>query len=103
GKITGLAAFGNPNIERLGLQNLIHYNNKKHRFISKGVATHHKNLLGKSPYFGPLISKFSKEDLAAVTQEIFEKVVIEFVKDAYELAKQKGYHFNKICLAGGCF
>ena len=103
GKITGLAAFGNPDIKKIGLENLIKYNKKKHRFISKGIALHHKDLLGKSPYFGPLLDKVSKEDLAAVTQEIFEKEVLEFVKDAYEVAQTKGYKFNKICLAGGCF
>lgn len=103
GKITGLAAFGNPDIKKIGLENLIKYNKNKHRFISKGIALHHKDLLGKSPYFGPLLDKVSKEDLAAVTQEIFEKEVLAFVKDAYEVAQTKGYKFNKICLAGGCF
>src|SRR5690606_15049738 len=47
GKITGLAAFGNPDAKKIGLENLIKYNKNKHRFISKQIAEHHKNLLGK--------------------------------------------------------
>lgn len=103
GKITGLAAFGNPDIARLGLQDLMKYDIKKHRFISKGVAEHHNNLQSKSKYFFPLLGKFSKEDLAAVTQQIFENEVLKFVMDAHKMAKEKGYSFSKICLSGGCF
>lgn len=103
GKITGLAAFGNPDIKRVGLEHLLKYDKTKHRFISKEIANHHKNLKEKSNYFYPLLQKFSKEDLAAVTQQIFENEVLAFISDAYELAKKKGYAFNKICLAGGCF
>jgi carbamoyltransferase len=103
GKITGLAAFGNPDIKRLGLENLIKYDDKKHRFISKGVAEHHKDLLGKSNYFYPLLTKFPREDLAAVTQQIFENEVLKFVTDAYNMAKANGHSISKICLSGGCF
>ncbi|MGZ3943153.1 MAG: carbamoyltransferase N-terminal domain-containing protein, partial [Bacteroidia bacterium] len=103
GKVTGLAAFGNPDIKRLGLENLLRYNTKKHRFISKEIAGHHKDLKGKSNYFYPLLQKFPKEDLAAVTQQIFENEVLAFISDAYETAKKKGHTFTKICLAGGCF
>jgi len=103
GKITGLAAFGNPDIKRVGLDNLLTYNPKKHRFVSAKIANHHNNLSDKSDYFYPLLNKFSKEDLAAVTQQIFENEIVKFVKDALEIAKAKGYQPKNICLAGGCF
>jgi carbamoyltransferase len=103
GKITGLAAYGNPDVKRVGLENLIRYDKSKHRFISKSIAAHHRNLLGKSSYFYPLLEKYSKEDIAAVTQQIFENVVLEMVKDAYEVARSKGHQVDKICLSGGCF
>lgn len=103
GKITGLAAFGNPDLKRLGLENLLKYDNKKHRFISKRVANHHKQLKERSDYFYPLLEKFTREDLAAATQKIFEDEVVKFIEDAFALAKQKGFSLNKICLAGGCF
>jgi carbamoyltransferase len=103
GKITGLAAFGNPDYKRLGLENLIRYDSKKHRFISKQIAKHHVDLQSKSEYFFPLLQKYSKEDLAASTQAIFEDVIIEFIKDAVTVANKKGYKTANICLAGGCF
>lgn len=103
GKITGLAAYGNPDTKRLGLDDLIKYNTRKHRFISKEVAAHHKNLQEKSNYFFPLLGKFSKEDLAAGLQHLFEREIIAFVEDAVKVAKKRGYKFDSICLAGGCF
>lgn len=103
GKITGLAAFGNPDYKRLGLENLIRYDAQKHRFISKQIAEHHKDLNSKSTYFFPLLEKYGKEDLAACTQAIFENVILDFVKDAHALALRKGFQPKNICLAGGCF
>ncbi len=103
GKITGLAAFGNPDIRRLKLENLLKYDKRKHRFISKEVAEHHKVLLEKSKYFYPLLNKFSKEDIAAVMQQIFENEVLKFISDAFDISKKKGFYLDKICLAGGCF
>lgn len=103
GKITGLAAFGNPDPKRLGLENLLKYDSTKHRFISKKIANHHKALKERSDYFYPLLAKHTKEDLAAVTQKIFEDEVVKYIEDAFKVAKQKGYTLNKICLAGGCF
>lgn len=103
GKITGLAAYGNPDYKSLGLQNLIHYNSNKHRFISKEIAAHNIDLNAKSTYFFPLIEKNGKENVAACTQAIFEKVIIDFVKDAVLVAAKKGYNSRNICLAGGCF
>lgn len=103
GKITGLAAYGNPDVKRLGLENLMSYDTKKHRFISKSVAKHHKDLISKSEYFYPLLQKFPKEDLAAVCQQIFEDEVLKFIADVHDIAKAKGSNLTKICLAGGCF
>ena len=103
GKITGLAAYGNPDKKRLGLENLMNYDKKKKHFVSAKVANHHKNLIAKSDYFFPLLEKFPKEDLAAVTQSIFEEELLYFIHDAVAVAKEKGYHFENLCLAGGCF
>jgi carbamoyltransferase len=103
GKITGLAAYGNPDPKPLGLDDLIRYDRKKHRFISKEVAAHHKNIKENSAYFHPLIEKHGREDLAAVLQFLFEREIMNFVDDAYNVAKEKGYDVDYICLAGGCF
>ena len=103
GKITGLAAYGNPDPKRLGLDDLIRYDNKKHRFVSKQVAAHHKDIQEKSAYFHPLLEKFPREDLAAALQFLFEREIINFINDAVKVAGEKGYDFDTICLAGGCF
>lgn len=103
GKITGLAAYGNPDLERLGIEDLIVYDTKKHRFISKAIAEHHKDLQTKSKYFAPLLEKFSREDVSAGVQKLFEKVICEFIVDAVNVAIKKGFTPQNICLAGGCF
>lgn len=103
GKITGLAAYGNPDPKRLGLDDLIKYDSTKHRFISKQVAAHHKDILSKSSYFYPLLEKYPREDLAAALQFLFEREIVNYINDAVEVAKEKGYDFENICLAGGCF
>lgn len=103
GKITGLAAYGNPDFNRLGLSDLIKYDVRKHRFISKKIADHHKNLKSRSKYFGNLFEKFPREDIAAATQAIFEVKIIEFIKDAFNVLKKKNISTKNICLAGGCF
>lgn len=103
GKITGLAAYGNPDLKKMGLDDLIKYNSEKHRFISRKIAKHHRNLNGISNYFGPLLTKFSKEDLAAAAQVLLERETLKYVEDAISVAKKKGYNFTKVCLAGGCF
>lgn len=103
GKITGLAAYGDPDLKEMGLDNLIRYNKKKHRFISKKVAAHSRDLYKNSDYFAPLLEKFGKENLAAAAQILLERETLEFVRDAYATAKKMGYDVNDICLAGGVF
>lgn len=103
GKITGLASYGNDDLKRLGLQDLLKYNAKKKRFVSKKVAAHHRNLNAKSDFFYPLLEEFGREDLAAAAQKILEIEVLAFVQDAFKVAKSKGYDLNKVCLAGGVF
>ena len=103
GKITGLAAYGSASLEQLEIEDLIVYDKRKHRFISKAVADHHKDLQTNSKYFTPLLKKFSKEDVSGGVQLLFEKVICDFVTDAVEVAKKKGFSSRHICLAGGCF
>ena len=105
GKITGLAAYGNDDLERLGLDDLLSYVPNKKRFVSKRVAEHHKNadLSEKSKFFYPLLEKFGREDLAAAAQKILEIEVVRFVQNALEAAINKGHQVDKVCLAGGVF
>jgi len=105
GKITGLAAYGNNDLIRLGLDNLLKFDPKKRRFVSKSIAEHHKNkdLSEKSKFFYPLLEEYGREDLAAAAQKILEIEVVRFVQTGLDLAKKKGYNIDKVCLAGGVF
>lgn len=103
GKITGLAAYGTPDIEGMGLQNLIRYDRKKHRFISRAVAAHHADLNTKSTYLYPLLETHSREAVSATVQAIFENVTLDFIEDAVHESARHGFRSRNICLAGGCF
>ncbi len=104
GKITGLAAFGKKKAKDIGLENLIKYSHKKKRFVSKLIASHHNDLSAKSPYFGPKLDNGeSHEDLAGISQELFESSILDFISATINDLKAQGRAFNKICLAGGGF
>lgn len=104
GKITGLAAFGKKTAKELKMEGLIKYNAKKKRFISKQIAKHHTNLNTKSPYFAPSLDNGeSRENLAGVTQELFETSILDFIRTSLEDLKNKGVNYDNVCLAGGCF
>ncbi|MCI5058661.1 MAG: hypothetical protein MRY83_21295 [Flavobacteriales bacterium] len=105
GKITGLAAYGNSDLKRLGLENLISFDSGKKRFISKEIARHHlnKDLSANSKFFYPLLSDFPREDLAGAVQKILENCVVQLVKSGLKEASKRGIKLNKVCLAGGVF
>ena len=103
GKITGLAAYGNPDINKLGLEKLLKFDSKKNRFISKSIAAHHKALLEKSNYFFPKLDEFSREDLAAGMQNIFETEILEWISHNVKELEKQNKKIEKVCLAGGCF
>lgn len=103
GKLTGLAAYGNDDTKRLGIDDIVKYNPKKKRFISKLIANHQKNPLSTSPYFGPKLDKFSREDLTAGMQTLFEREVLNFITHAVEVCKSQGYSCKNIAMAGGAF
>lgn len=103
GKITGLAAYGIPDIKKMRLKSLIKYSQTKHRFVSKRIAKQHSNINARSDYFFPLLEKFSKENLSATVQKIFEDETLAFIRDAYHEGKKKGLVSKNICVAGGCF
>ena len=103
GKVTGLAAYGTPSRDAMGLTSLITYDATRHRFRSPAIARHHRNLNTISPYFGRLLARVSREDLAATVQDIFETVILAFIQDAVAVAARHGFTTRNICLAGGCF
>lgn len=105
GKITGLAAFGNPDKCYDAMRNMISYNSKKHNFYSYQVPFELKNAVYKG---GNIISQFEQmkdvfllnqpEDIAAAAQKRLEEVVIDYIQDAIRITKKKN-----LVLAGGVF
>jgi len=98
GKVTGLAAYGNPRKTIHIFKKLIKWNGNK--IIS--------NLGYYRPFFTNLSSelirdlrKHSKEDIAAGVQLHCENIVVKFIK--YWIKKINNKKANSICLAGGLF
>jgi len=95
GKITGLAAHGNPK--------------KYHKLMKKMISIKNRTIIANNGfYYRPFFSNYSKklknevkkikiEDLAASAQQHLESIVIKLIK-----MKIKNKKFN-ICLSGGVF
>ena len=95
GKILGLAAYGNYKLALKDMFKMISYNNK-----NKAFEAHYENGLYQANFNNLnlkfLKKKYSREDIAATTQYILEKTVLECVKD---ISKKK----INLALAGGIF
>ncbi len=90
GKITGLAAYGNPNSESYEkIKKLMWYENGT-------IKT--RSLIGSRGYVKSLLRKYSREDLSAVFQRILEETVTQYIK--YWIGKTG---IKNIGLAGGVF
>lgn len=95
GKITGLAAYGDPEVAYNKVAPLLQVKKGKLKLDCKLQYEHivyfmvHKKI---PPYF----EGFSREDLAAAFQKRLEECIVEIIRD---LAKKTG--LRKIALAGG--
>lgn len=93
GKVTGLAALGNPEKAYDKVSKLFSLSHNKRDFVVNSWLT--KNL--KNRLYRDLL-KYSKEDIAAATQKRFEDVILGFVENAID---ETG--IGNIALAGGSF
>jgi len=95
GKVTGLAAYGDPSVADADMRRIIHYDRAKRRLVSQ---------LGRNQFtaiarIGGLLSRdYGKEDLAAAAQSHFERIVLEILEDF--LGDTGKRH---LALAGGLF
>ena len=89
GKVTGLAALGNPGKCAYLFKKLMSY--QKDRFLVKNITSPNHSIYKE-------IMKYSREDVAAALQQVLEDILVEFIKD---LIKETGR--EKIALAGGLF
>ncbi len=93
GKVTGLAAFGNPEKTREIFARRIGYDSKKFSFVNKGGW-----LQAELRVLDRLLKPYSREDIAAGIQSYFEDIVTRFAVDAVQKSGAR-----KIALSGGVF
>lgn len=113
GKVTGLAAHGNPTKAYRAMRRVIRYRKGKLDFHAPLVAEEFFNVIrggcgeqtGRHSRqnaglkkFRQLWSSFSPEDIAAAGQARFEDVICDYVRDAVALAGRPN-----LAVAGGCF
>jgi len=96
GKITGLAAYGNPKKTINLMSKMIDFN--KYRIIANNGKFY-------KPFFGPYsnylkseIKKYKAEDIAAGAQKHLETIIKKLIKK--HISKKKP---SNLCLAGGVF
>ena len=98
GKITGLAAHGNPRNAKSLMEKIITY--ESGHICSKMGDYYRPFYSNYSDALIEEIGRYSKEDVAAAAQYHLEEVLAEFVSDQYE---KNGLLNLPLCLAGGVF
>ena len=98
GKITGLAAYGNPVKTKHIFEKLIKWDGKK---IISNLGYYRPFFTNINPDLIKDLKKYSKEDIAAGLQYHCEVIVVKFIK--YWIKKINRKNLNFICLAGGLF
>ena len=98
GKVTGLAAYGDPNKFNHITDNILTFDDDKGEIRLKLGKYYFPWFLEKEdiPDFYNEVSKYKKEDVAAAAQETVEKVITKWIN--YHIKKE-----TNICLAGGIF
>ena len=100
GKVTGLAAFGNPEKTLPIFKKMVSWDSFSGQWITNLnlYAPHKINNLNS---FKKILNPFSKEDIAAGVQKHCENLIISYVK--HWLKKLGKDSLQNICLAGGLF
>ena len=120
GKVTGLAAYGDPDRAYATMEQVIRYRPGKMDFVAGPVAKEFFNVVRGCPetqshrwtaspcaqskenrnlvFFRRLWAGYSKEDIAAAAQKRFEDVITQCVMDAVRRVGE-----SNLALAGGCF
>ena len=96
GKLTGLSAFGNPEVTKNIFANRIEYNSKEMVFINKGYY-----LNSELEYLKLILNGAKKEDIAAGIQTYLEEMVTSYILDL--IKKFNNNKPTKLALAGGVF
>ena len=104
GKVTGMAALGDPDRAYSTMVELLSYRPERLDFFSKAIPAamdRYSFVRGRDAAldaFRAAWAPFQREDIAAAAQRRFEDVVVPFVRDAVRLCGGR-----KVALAGGVF
>lgn len=93
GKMTGLAAYGNPDNAYNVVKNLFSLHDNKKDFVLPSLL-----FKSSSTGFYRKLRNHSKEDIAAATQKRFEEIMLEYIKEAVRATK-----ISNITFAGGIY
>lgn len=96
GKLTGLAAFGDPEVTKSIFATRIKYNSEQMRFINYG---HYFN--SEINYLRLALNGSRKQDIAAGIQSYLEEMVLNYISDL--IKKFKRNQPTKLALCGGVF
>ncbi len=95
GKVTGLAAFGDPEVADADVRRMIHYDTDKRQIISQLGRNQFNAIANIGSFFG---RDYSREEIAAAAQRHFERIVLGIVRDYLGDTGKR-----KLLLAGGLF
>ncbi|MBI4178234.1 carbamoyltransferase [bacterium] len=95
GKVTGLAAHGDPQKTRDLFRSQIRYEPGRFRFHNYGL--YRKPAIA---FLSERLKHLSREDISAGVQQSLEETVCDYVKDAFE---KLSIPRAKVCLSGGVF
>ena len=98
GKVTGLAAYGNPKKTKHIFEKLIKWDGKK---IVSNLGYYRPFFTNINPDLIKDLKKYSREDIAAGVQYHCEQIVVKFIK--YWIKKINRSDIKSVCLAGGLF
>lgn len=93
GKITGLAAYGDPARVLPHLRDRIDYSEARFSFVNRGMWAS-----AEYEHLCPIFDRFSKEDVAAAVQTHLEDLVTRYVTQAVQKTGM-----DRVVLSGGIF
>jgi len=98
GKISGLAAYGDPCVCLAEFDGQFAYNPRSHSFCSGDLARLFRRVEVPRKRICALVDKHSPEHVAAAVQHVIEQLVLDLVRDALSRSSVRN-----IVLAGGVF
>tara|TARA_B100000989_G_scaffold297250_1_gene282486 strand:- start:391 stop:2109 length:1719 start_codon:yes stop_codon:yes gene_type:complete len=100
GKVTGLAAYGDPNKTISVFKKIVSWNSILGHW-NTNLKLYSPHNINKLKSFNKILAQYKKEDIAAGVQKHCEDLIVQYIK--FWLKKLKKKEPVNICLAGGLF